>query len=121
MTIATRIACAALAALPPAVAAAQDASVEFRLAAAPGNIEGCIAADPQFTRVHTFTVKGGQAELTSAGGINTKLKLTKPNVYETDEQLGGRHLHIVADLGAAPKTLTVTEKNLGCKWSAVRP
>jgi hypothetical protein len=121
MTIATRIACSILAVLLPAVAMAQGGSVEFRLAAAPGNIQGCISADPQFTRVHTLTVTGGQAELTSAGGINTKMKLTKPNVYETDEQLGGRHLHIVADLGAAPKSLTVTEKNLGCKWSAVRP
>ena len=64
MTIAQRLACAALAALLPVAAAAQDGSVEFRLVAAPNNITGCIAADPQFTRVHTFTVKNGQAELT---------------------------------------------------------
>lgn len=121
MTTTTRLFCAAFAALLPGALAAQDTSVEFRLATAPGNIQGCIAADPQFTRAHTFTLKGGQAELTSAGGINTKMKLAKPNVYETDEQLGGRHLHIVADLGASPKSLTVTEKNLGCKWTAVRP
>jgi hypothetical protein len=104
--------------LLPFAAHAQDVSVEFRLAAAPGNIQGCIAADPQFTRVHTFTVKGGQAELTSAGGVNTRMKLEKPGIYETDYQLGGRNLHVVADLNA--RTLTVTEKNLGCRWTATK-
>jgi hypothetical protein len=106
----------ALAALLPALAAAQDASVEFRLVAAPGNITGCIAADPQFTRVHTFTVKGGEAELTAAGGINTRMKLEKPGVYETDYRLGQMNLHVVADLNA--RTLTVTDRNLGCTWTA---
>ena len=118
MTSVQRLACAALAALLPVAAAAQDGSVEFRLVSDPNNIQGCIAADPQFTRVHVFTVKDGQAELTSSGGINTKMKLEKPNVYGTDYQLGGRNLHVVADLAAAPKSLTVTEKNLGCKWTA---
>lgn len=99
---------------------AQDGSVEFRLAAAPNNIQGCIAADPQFTRVHTFTLKSGQAELTSPGGIHTKLKLAKPNVYETDYELGRLNLHLVADLAATPLSLTVTEKNLGCKWMGVK-
>lgn len=117
MTIANRLACAALAALLPAAASAQQ-SVGFWLAALPGNIQGCIRADPQFTREHIFTLKDGQAEITSPGGINTKLKMVKPNVYETDYQLGGLHLHVVADLSVTPRTLNVTEKNLGCKWTA---
>ncbi len=116
MNIASYFACAALAALLPAVASAQ--SVNFRLAAVPGNIQGCIAADPQFTREHVFTVKDGQAEITSPGGINTKLKRVKPDVYETDYQLGRLHLHVVADLSVTPRRLDVTEKNLGCKWTA---
>ena len=116
MNIISRLACVVVAVLLPSVASAQ--TVNFWLAAMPGNIQGCIAADPQFTREHTFTLKDGQAEITSPGGINTKLKMTKPNVYETDEQLGGRHLHVVADLSVTPRTLTVTEKNLGCKWTA---
>jgi len=116
MTIAGYFSAAALMAILPAAALAQDASVEFRLAAAPGNIQGCIAADPQFTRVHTFTVKGGQAELTSPGGINTKMKLDKPGIYETDYRLGQLNLHVVADLNA--RTLNVTERNLGCRWTA---
>jgi len=27
-------------------------------------------------------------------------------------------MHYVADLGATPPTLNVSEKNLGCKWAA---
>jgi hypothetical protein len=52
-----------------------------------------IAADPQFTRVHAFT----------------------------DYDLGQLDLHIVADLAdlaATPPSLTVDDKNLGCKWTA---
>ncbi len=30
----------------------------------------------------------------------------------------GCNLHYVADLSATPRTLTVTEKSLGCKWTA---
>jgi hypothetical protein len=106
--------------LLPSLAWPQDRSVDFRLAAAPNNISGCIAADPQFTRVHTFTLKGGQAELTSPGGIQTKLKLERPSVYESDYELGRMNLHLVADLAATPPSLTVTERNLGCKWMGVK-
>jgi hypothetical protein len=116
MTIIRRLACVALAALLPAVASAQQ-SVGFWLAAVPGNIQGCLAADPTFTREHVFTLKDGQAEITSAGGMRLKMKLAKPNVYEGDYQLGQLHLHFVADLGAAPPTLNVSERNLGCKWT----
>jgi hypothetical protein len=116
MNIANRLAAVAVAVLLPSVASAQ--SVNFWLAAVPGNIQGCIAADPQFTRQHTLTVKDGVAELTSPGGINTKLKQVRPNVYETDFALGRLHVHLVADLAATPKTLNVSEKNLGCKWTA---
>jgi len=63
MMFANRLACVALAALLPAAASAQ--SVNFWLAALPGNIQGCIAADPQFTREHTLTLKDGEAKLTS--------------------------------------------------------
>ena len=121
MIAAPRIACIALVVLLPAVAMAEDVTAQFRLVAAPNNVTGCIAADPQFTRVHTFTVKNGQAELTAPGGIDTKMKLEKPNVYVTDYDLGRLDLHIVADLAdlaATPPSLTVDDKNLGCKWTA---
>jgi len=116
MTFAERLACVALAALLPAVAVAQDTAVEFRLVAAPNNITGGIVADPQFTRVHTFAVKGGQAELTAPGGVTTSMKLEKPGIYATDYEMGHFDLHVVADVGA--KTLTVSDRNLGCKWTA---
>ena len=110
------LAAAALAGFAAPAPAQQSAT--FRLAALPGNIQGCIAADPQFTREHTFTVRDGHGELTSPGGIDTKLKQVKPNVYETDYRLGQLNLHLVADLTATPPTLLVTERNLGCKWMA---
>lgn len=112
---------AALAMLLPTLATAQDSVTEFRLAQDPKNIQGCTAFDPSMTRVHTLTIKGGQAEIKSAGGINDKMKLVRPNVYETVFALAGAHLDVVADLGAKPKTLTVTDKNRGCKWLAVQP
>ena len=118
MSVSRHVACLALAILLPAVALAQDVTAQFRLVAAPSNITGCIAADPQFTRVHTFTVKNGTAELTAPGGINTRMKLEKPNVYATVYDLGRLNLHVVADLAATPPSLTVDDKNLGCKWTA---
>ena len=90
MIAAPRIACIALVVLLPAVAMAEDVTAQFRLVAAPNNVTGCIAADPQFTRVHAFT----------------------------DYDLGRLDLHIVADLAATPPSLTVDDKNLGCKWTA---
>ena len=104
--------------LATAALAQSIVQAKFWLAAQPGNIQGCISADPQFTREHTLTVSDGLAELTSPGGINTKLKAVRANVYETNYELGRLNLHLVADLSVAPPTLTVTEKNLGCKWMA---
>jgi hypothetical protein len=119
MMLANRLACVALAALLPAAALAQQ-SVGFWLAAQPGNIQGCIRADPQFTKEHTFSLKDGQAEVESAGGIRIRMKSTRPNVYEGEYQLGGLNLHFIADLGVTPPTLIASEKSLGCKWAAKR-
>ena len=118
MTMTCRVVLSAFSALLATAALAQSMQAKFWLAAQPGNIQGCIAADPQFTREHTLTVSDGSAELTSPGGINTKLKAVRANVYETNYELGRLNLHLVADLSVTPPTLTVTEKNLGCKWMA---
>lgn len=120
MTIAKYIAFAAFAVALPAAVLAQDGEVKFWLNAAPNNIQGCIAADPQFTREHTFTLKGGQAEVSMPGNIHVKLKLGQPNIYAGDFVLGRLNLHMIADLAATPKSLTVSEKSLGCKWSAIK-
>lgn len=109
----------AAAALFPSIVLAQDASVQFRLAQDPKNIQGCTAYDSTVTRVHTFTLTGGQAQVKAAGGLDDKMKMVRPNVYETVISLGGTHLDVVADLASTPRTLTVMEKNRGCKWWAV--
>lgn len=119
--LANRLAIAALAALLLPSAASAQQSVKFWLAAEPGNIQGCIAADTQFTREHTFTLKDGDAEIIAPGGLKEKMKLVRPNVYETSYMLGRLNLHYVADLSVTPPTLVVTEKNLGCKWAAKKP
>jgi hypothetical protein len=105
---------------PPVAALAQDGEAQFWLKGSPNNIQGCIAADPSFTRKHTFTLQNGQARITAAGGISSGMKEVKPGVYETSYVLGQLNLTIVADLNATPKSLTVTDRNLGCRWSAVK-
>ncbi|MEI7874683.1 MAG: hypothetical protein WCK95_21325 [Alphaproteobacteria bacterium] len=120
MTIGKYVVLAAVALALPGAVMAQDAEAKFWLKGAPNNIQGCIAADPQFTREHTFTLKSGQAEVSMPGNIHVKLKLVRPNVYTGDFDLGRLNLDMVVDLAATPKTLTVTEKNLGCKWSAIK-
>ena len=109
----------AASALPVAVLA-QNAEVHFWLKGSPNSIQGCIAADPSFTRDHTFLLTNGQAEIKSAGGINIKLKPSRPGVYTGDFDLGRMNLNIVADVASTPKTLTVTSQDGGCKWSAVK-
>ena len=109
----------AASALPVAVLA-QNAEVHFWLKGSPNSISGCVAADPSFTRDHTFLLTNGQAEIKSAGGINIKLKSSRPGVYTGDFDLGRMNLNIVADVASTPKTLTVTSQDGGCKWSAVK-
>ena len=42
---------------------AQDVEAKFWLKGASGNLQGCIAADPTFTREQTFKLANGQADL----------------------------------------------------------
>ncbi|MBY0325150.1 MAG: hypothetical protein K2X72_41020 [Reyranella sp.] len=120
MTIRTGLAAFATVLALPFVAGAQNAEVKFWLKAAPNNIQGCIAADPSFTREQTFLLADGQAQIKSSGGINVKLKLGRDGVYHGDYSLGGLHLNIVADIHSTPKSLEVTSRDQGCKWSAVK-
>jgi hypothetical protein len=102
--------------LLPTMAVAQDLTARFWLAGSPKNVTGCIAFDPQFTLEHTLTIKDGKATLTSPGGINTSLTQVRPGVYEEDNELGGLQLKVVADIN--DKTLTVSDKYIGCWWTA---
>jgi hypothetical protein len=110
------VAAIAIAATPLA-ASAQDSVTRFRLAGVPGNIQGCMALEASMARVHTVTVKDGNGDVKFAGGINQRLTTAKPGVYTADFELSGVRLDAVADMTATPKTLTVTSKSLGCKWT----
>ncbi|MDP3159267.1 MAG: hypothetical protein Q8N31_04570 [Reyranella sp.] len=120
MTIARYLVLAAVASALPSAVMAQDAEVKFWLKGAPNNIQGCIAADPSFTREQTFLLANGQAQIKSSGGINVKLKLGRDGVYHGDFDLGRLNLNVVADIHSTPKTLTVTSRDQGCKWSAIK-
>jgi hypothetical protein len=100
-------------------AKAQDAPIEFRVVPAEGNPSGCYQLDASLSRVHTIRKTAAGADITSAGGINDKMKQTSPNIYETDFRLSGVTLKVIADASKTPKTLTVTEPKIGCKWNAV--
>ena len=114
--IPNRVISGVLLSLLPAVASAQDFSATFWLARDSRSATDCIAFDPQFTREHRLTVRDGQATLTSPGGIQTSLKPVKPGVYEEDTVMDGLQLKLVADINS--KTLTVSDKYIGCWWTA---
>jgi hypothetical protein len=100
---------------------AQDKPIEFRLVAAKTNPVGCTSLDASMSRVHTVTKTGDSAIIKSSGGIDDKMKQTKPNVYTTVFSLSGVRLDVVADASVTPATLSVLEAQRGCKWNAVAP
>ncbi len=97
---------------------AQNASIQFRLAAAKGNPTSCTNIDASLSRVHTITPMGETATIKSAGGINDKMKQSSPNVYTSSTSLGGVTLVVTADASKQPGTLNVKEPKLGCVWNA---
>lgn len=108
---------------PPAstaAAAVSGASIEFRVVPE-RNPAGCTRFDAPLSRVHTFRATGDIATVTSNGGITSNMTRTAPGVYTTDFALGGTTLRVVANAASSPKSLTVTEPRLGCRWSAVAP
>jgi hypothetical protein len=114
--IPSRVISGALLILLPTVVVAQDFTARFWLAGLSKNAVDCMAFDPQFTREHTLTVKDGKATLTSPGGIQTSLKLVKAGVYEEETDFDALQLKVVADIN--DKTLTVSDKYIGCWWTA---
>jgi hypothetical protein len=101
---------------PPTV----NAPIEFRVVPE-RNPAGCTRFDAALSRVHTFRATGDTASVTSAGGITSNMTQTSPGVYTTDFSMGGTTLRVVANAASSPKSLTVTEPRLGCRWSAVAP
>lgn len=120
-TFCTSILAASLAGLFSAQAGAQGTPIEFRVTATDRNPSACQQFDAALSRVHTFTATGDTASLRTAGGITSNMTKTSPNVYTTSFSLGSTTMNVVADASKSPKTLTVTEPRLGCRWNAVTP
>jgi hypothetical protein len=104
---------------PPAAPAGSPA-IEFRVVPE-RNPAGCTRFDAALSRVHSFQATGNAATVTSAGGVSSNMTATSPGVYTTDFSMGGTTLRVVANTTTSPKSLTVTEPRLGCRWSAVAP
>jgi hypothetical protein len=100
--------------------AAPGAPIEFRVVPE-RNPANCRRFDAALSRVHTFRATGDAASVTSSGGITSNMTQTSPGIYTTDFSLGGTTLRVVANAASSPKSLTVTEPRLGCRWSAVAP
>ena len=96
---------------------AQDIDVQFDVAQLPGNIQGCVALDSAFNRPVAIKVTGDNAQMTTSGGIHSRMKLVRPNVYEGTLEVSGAQLEFTADLGATPRALAFVSRNLGCKWA----
>ena len=104
--------------LPAIAVAAGDSVSRYRLVADPSNTDNCRLLDPVLARPHTVTVKTGDVEITSAGGVEGRMREVRAGVYSVTFELSGQRLDVVVDLSVAPKTLTVSEPQFGCKWRA---
>jgi hypothetical protein len=104
--------------LPSICGAAEDSVTRYRLAGDPGNRDSCRALDPVLARQHTITVRNGDVEITSAGGIEGRMREVRAGIYRVVFELSGQRLEVVADLRAAPNTLTVSERQPACMWRA---
>lgn len=105
-------------ATPPA--ATGSAPIEFRVVPE-RNPAGCRRFDAALSRVHTFQATGDSATVTSAGGVSSTMTRTSPGIYTTEASLGSTTLQVVADAASSPKSLTVSEPRLGCRWTAIAP
>jgi hypothetical protein len=88
------------------------------LAADAGNATACKTLDAVLGRSHTVSVRNGDVEITSAGGIEGRMREIMPGVYRVVFELAGIRLDVVADLSTPRRTLTVTDRELGCRWQA---
>jgi hypothetical protein len=99
------------------------APIVFRLVRDERNPTRCTRFDTGgLSRGHTFRATGNTASITAANGITRNMTQTSPGVYVADNFTWGQvtFQHVV-DTTGSPKSLTVTEPNVGCRWSAVAP
>jgi len=104
--------------LPCVAMAMEDSVTRFRLVGESTNQATCRPLDAVLARPHAVTVKDGDVEITSAGGIEGRMKPVSGGVYRVGFELSGVSLDVVADLGTIPRTLTVVDRQLGCRWQA---
>jgi hypothetical protein len=104
--------------LSSAALAAEDSVTRFRLAGDASNVTACKTLDPALGRPHTVSVRNGDVEITSAGGIEGRMREIRPGVYGVVFELAGIRLDVVADLSTPRRALTVADRELGCKWQA---
>jgi len=97
-------------------AAAQNLTATFWFAGESRNATDCITFDPQFMRQHTLTVQDGKATVTTPGGIILNLKPKGSGVYEEDTVMDGLQLKMIANINT--RTLTLSDKYIGCWWTA---
>src|SRR5215468_3762237 len=105
-------------ALSSTVLAAEDSVTRFHLVGDASNVADCKALDMALGRPHTVSVRNGDVEITSAGGIEGRMAEIRPGVYSEAFELAGIRLDVVADLSMPRRTLTVADRGLGCKWRA---
>ena len=111
---------ASLALLLPGMiaAAAEDSVTRYRLVADSGNSSSCTELDAVLAREHTVTARNDDVEITSAGGVEGRMRELRAGVYIEMFELSGLRLDVIADLSSTPKTLTVSDRLFGCKWRA---
>src|SRR5207302_9947850 len=88
-TVHWRRAAFAMILLPSVCGAAEDVITRYRLVADPGNTSTCRALDAALARPHTITVKNGDVEITSAGGIEGRMREVRSGVYDVIFELSG--------------------------------
>jgi hypothetical protein len=100
--------------------AAPGAPIEFRVVRDERNPTGCTRFDAQLSLGHTFRATGNTASLTSASGLTSNMTQTSPGVYTTDYYtFGSVRLRAIVNAASSPKSLTVTEPRVSCRWDAV--
>jgi hypothetical protein len=100
----------------PAEGLAADVTLSFMLANDPANLVDCLSWGPAFERPYTLVASDGRATLTSGGGVHVAMESAGSDTYRGVFDLSGERLNFTADVAA--KTLSASENNLGCKWTA---
>jgi hypothetical protein len=112
------LAVAIAATLLPASAGAADSVSRFRMEPDRRNAETCHSLDDNMALEHTVTVRKGDAEIASRGGIVGRMSADGGGIYQLVFELEGRRVDVIADFALQPGRLTVTERDRPCRWSA---